>query len=1045
MKSIVAYALSHRTVIYFFALLLLIGGVVSFGTLGQLEDPVFTVKKAVIITKYPGASPKEVELEVTDRIETALQELPQLKHLYSISRAGESIIEVDIKEQFWSDRLPQVWDEVRRKVNDVAPKLPPGAGKPLVGDDFGFVYGFLLALTGDGYSYGELEEYGKIVKKELSLVKDVSRVELWGVQPKVVYLDISESQLAALKLTAETISHTLQKQNMVVNSGFVDDDTNRFRIEPTGEFKSPEEIGELILRPSPNDMITNILNVSQEKPIDLEGFERALEAESTNVIQVKDIATVRPGYLDPPMTMMRFDGKPAIGIQIAGSDEANIVTVGGDLYERLSYLVEHLPIGLDLHKVAWQADLVDDAVNGFLWSLLLAVIIVLVVLIIPSGLRMGTIIGSNLFLTILGTFIYMSIYNIPLQRMSLGALIIALGMMVDNSIVVADAIAVKIRLGLDRKRAAIEGACSNAWPLLSATLIATFAFYPIFASSEDAGEYCRTLYIVVAVSLILSWIIAMLVTPLQCIDFLPEGKGSGEEEFQTPLFQFFRKVIGKLIRVRGLTMIVLIGLLVLSGVGFQFVRQLFFPDSTRPQLMIDYWGPEGGRIQDVSAVASVLEKEAMKQAGVESVTSFIGAGPPRFYLPVDPEKQYQSYAQLIINFENFKEVDSFIATFKPWVEETVTDGMVRFRKYGVGPGDAWKFELRISGPGEADLTTLRELGEQVMAIGERSEYGTDWRLDMRNPVLKVIPQFDQKRGRWSSVTREDLANATLRAYEGREVGLYREGDTLYPIVLRNIESEREDLLSSMDMLQIKPTESTKTVPLAQVANKVSTKWEDPLITRWDRRRAVAVQASPKLGATFPELKKSIKKEIEAVDLPPGYEFFWDGEEDSSTSAQKSLIPGIIPAIVLILFLLISVFNASRPVIIILLTIPFAIIGVTAGLLIFNIPFGFMALLGAMSLAGMMNKNIVVLLDAAALNVSQGMSRHRAITEAAVCRARPVLLAAGTTILGVIPLLPDVFWVSMAVTIMAGLAFGSLLTLIAVPVLYSIFYKDVSEK
>nr|NGX53976.1 Multidrug resistance protein MdtB [Chlamydiota bacterium] len=953
MRGIVQYAINHRVVVYFFCLILFIGGIISFFTLGQLEDPVFTVKKAVVTTKYPGASPEEVELEVTDRIEIAIQEMPQIKHLYSISRAGESIIEVDIKEQYWADRLPQVWDELRRKVNDITPKLPPGAEKPVVGDDFGFVYGFVLAMTGDGYTYKELENYAKVIKKELSLVKGVSRVGLWGVQQKTVYLDITESQLAELNLTAETVANTLEKQNMVVNSGFVDDTTNRFRIAPTGEFTSPEEIGELILRPGPNDIITNIVAASQENNLDLRGFNRAIREESSNVIRIKDVARVKTAYREPPITMMRFDGQDAIGIQIAGADDANIVKVGGRLYKTLDQIVRHLPVGVEVHKVAWQSDLVDASVKGFIISLAMAVGIVLIVLIIPSGFRMGAIIGSDLIITILGTFIYMAINEIPLQRMSLGALIISLGMMVDNSIVVSDAIAVKMRQGVNRAQAAIEGAAASGWPLLSATLVAVLAFFPIFASSEDAGEYCRTLFVVVAVSLILSWVIAMVVTPLQCIDFLKaEKKGEAQDEFDRPLFRRLRKVLSKLVQVRFLTIAFLAGLLVAAVFGFGFVKQMFFPDSTRPQMMVDYWAPEGTRIQDVAEQTKRMEEEIIKNPNVESVTTFIGAGPPRFYLPVDPEKPYQSYGQLIINFKSYKAVDPFIAEFMPWTEQNMTDAMVRFRKYAVGPGDAWKFELRISGPGEADLTTLRNLGEEVKAIGEKSPYGADWRLDMRNPVLKVLPEYDQKRGRWSSVTRLDLANATKRAYDGRQIGIYREGDDLLPIVLRNVERERADLLSSMDTLQIKPSESTKTVPLSQVAKGIESEWENPIITRWDRRRSVTVQSSPKLGVTFAELRKSVIDEIDKIELPPGYEIFWDGEQDSTVSSRRSLIPGIIPAVVLILFLLVAVFNAVRPILIIMLTIPFAIIGITTGLLVFNIPFGFMALLGAMSLAGM---------------------------------------------------------------------------------------------
>lgn len=1047
MSGFIRYCLQARYVIYFVTLLLVGGGIISFFQLGQLEDPVFSIKTAVVSTQYPGASPREVELEVTDRLETAIQEMPQLKHLYSISRAGESLITVDIKEQYWSDQLPQIWDELRKKVEDVARNLPPGAEKPRVHDDFGFVYGFLLAVTGDGFTEKELEAYSKTIKKELSLVQGVSRVELWGVQKKVVYLDVSEQQLAELRLTPETVGATLDRQNMVVDSGFIDDAEKRFRIAPTGEFTSPEEIGELILRPLPNDIITNAISAMQEGKGSIEDLSRYLEDESANVIRVRDVAKIRPGYKEPSLRMMRFDGQQAIGIQIAGADDANIVDVGEALYKRLDEIMPYLPVGIEIHKVAWQSDLVDEAVSSFLWSLLLAVIIVLIVLIIPSGLRMGLIIGIDLILTILGTFIVMAILKIPLQRMSLGALIIALGMMVDNSIVVADAVAVRIRQGLDRTKAAFEAARENAFPLFAATIVAVMTFYPIYASKEDAGEYCRTLFIVVATALILSWLIAMGMTPIQCLDLLPrslERKSGGKEEFSSPLFRFLRKCLVVVIRVRFLTLFVLLGLLAAAVIGFGSVRQMFFPDSTRPQLMIDYWADAGTRIENVADEVHKIEEELMKSPYVANVTTFVGSGPPRFYLPVEPERPYSNYAQLIVNLNDYEEVDPLIAKMEPWTEDHILGAMVRFRKYGVGPSNAWKFEARISGPGEADFVTLKEIADEVKKIASASPYGRDWKTDMQNPVLKVVPEFDQKRGRWSNVSRLDLANATKRGYDGRTIGLYREGDDLYPIVLRNIDREREDLLTSLDTLQVKPSESTNTVPLSQVVRGVETKWEDPLIIRWNRRRAVTVQGAPREGVTFQELYEDVIDEINKIKLPPGYEIFWKGEYDSTVSAKASLVPGIIPAVVIILLLLVSVFNSARPVFIILLTIPFAAIGITLGLLVFQIPFGFMALLGSMSLAGMMNKNIVVLLDAAEINLKSGMSRYRAIIEASVSRTRPVLLAAGTTILGVVPLLPDIFWVSMAVTIMAGLAFGSILTLVAVPVFYSILYRVKRE-
>lgn len=1043
MKRLITYAIEHKAVTYFLCALLLVGGVVSYFSLGQLEDPVFSIKSAVVLTKYPGASPEEVELEVTDRIEKALQEMPQLKQLYSVSRPGESYIKVDIKPQYWSDRLPQVWDELRKKVRDVKKKLPPGAHEPMVMDDFGFVYGFLLALTGDGYSYKDLEDYAELIKKEMSLVKGVSRVELWGVQDRVIYVDVTEQQISQLNLTSETVVSTLQNQNVVVDAGALDVENKRFRISPSGEFSSPEEIGELIIRPHSVDVIDNLINASENSPQKARALTKTLDDASSQIIRVKDIGDVYRGYKDPPTTMMRYNGQPAIGIQVAGLEDENIVEVGNRLYDRLEEIIEKLPIGIDVNKIAWQSDLVEEAVNGFIISLIEAIAIVLVVLIIPSGFRMGLIVGIDLVLTILGTFIVMAILEIPLQRMSLGALIIALGMMVDNSIVVSDGIAVRFREGMDRKKAAILATTGPAYPLLSATVIAVMAFYPIYASREDAGEYCRTLFLVVAAALLISWLVAILITPLQCMDMLPEevdDKKKSGNEYDRPFFKYFRKVLRVLIKFRFVTLAALIGLLFSALIAFGFVSQLFFPDSSRPQLMIDFWAPEGTRIQTLSESLKPVEKKLLGDDTVESVSTFIGAGPPRFYLPVDPEKPYQNYAQMIVNFDTFQSIEPFIGKYGDWVAENVPFAMVRTRKYGVGPSNTWKFELRVSGPRDASIQKLREIGNEIVAIGKASPIGQDWRTDMMNRTLKIVPEYDQKRGRWSSVTRGDVADATKRGYDGIVAGQYREKDHLYPIIYRNVKSEREDLASNLDTLQVRPEQSVASIPLLQVVNGVDPKWEDPMIPRFNRRRAVTIQGGPVDGVTFPELKDSLTPEIDAVELPPGFTTFWDGEYDSTVAAQKSLIPGVVPAVVVVLFMLVTVFNAFRPIYVILCTIPFAFIGVSYSLLIFGIPFGFLALLGVMSLAGMMNKNIVVLLDACNENLAEGMDRYNAIVEASVTRVRPVLLAAGTTVLGVIPLLPDVFWVAMAVTIMGGLAFGSLLTLVLVPVLYSIFYR-----
>jgi multidrug efflux pump subunit AcrB len=1041
MKQLVEFGLQFKAVMLLITAIIVIGGIFSFYSLGQLEDPPFSVKSALVITQYPGATPEEVEQEVTDRLETAIHQMPQVKHIYSMSRNGLSYIKVDIKDRYWAKDLPQVWDELRRKINDTTPSLPPGVETPRVVDDFGFVFGFLLGITGDGFSYAELEEIAEKVQKTLYLVPNIARIDLWGVQQRVIHLDISNQKLAELRISPQTVHNLLLKQNMVVDAGNVDQGDVRYPLHLSGEFKKPSEIEELIIQPKTNDLIQEALLKQKTNKSSANSFVQEVEKNEKNKFALGDIAKVSVGYQDPPVKLMRFNGAPAIGIQIAGTEDSNIVEVGRQIDEKLNQLKAEFPVGVELHKISWQSTVVDESVSGFVISMIESIIIVLIVLLIPSGIRMGGIIGLGLILTIFATFLYMYFMKIPLERMSLGALIIAMGMMVDNSIVVADGIAVNLRKGMDKFQAAVAATATPALPLLSATIIAVMSFYPIYASEGSTGEYCRTLFVVVGVSLMISWLIAMLMTPQQCLWLLKSNTQETQtDEFDTPFFHRFRQLIKTILRYRSLAVCSLIVALGLSFVGFQYVVKLFFPYSTRPQLMVDYWAPAGTSIHEVASKASSMEKKFKEAENVESVSSFIGAGPPRFYLPVDPEFIYPNYGQLLINFKNYHDIDPFIAQHSEWLIHQFPEALVRVRKYNVGPGDAWKFELRVLGPYDAKPSELRHLGSELLTRIQKSPLGTDWRLDIMNPIRQLKTDYDQKRARSANISREDIANALKRGYDGLNIGLYREKNKLYQIQWRNTDDERSALLSHLDTLPVRGDNSVTSVPLSQVSNQTDFQWEEPYILRWDRQRQVAIQGSPLLTSTFADLKKSVTKEINDYPLPAGYSLFWDGEEDSSATAQKQLLPGIVPTIIVILLCLVLTFNDFRPIAVILLTIPFAIIGVTAGLLLFNVPFGFMALLGAMSLAGMMNKNIVVLLDACNENLSKGMHPYNAIIEAAVCRARPVMLAAGTTVLGVIPLLQDVFWVGLGVAIMGGLTIGSLLTLFAVPLFYTIIYR-----
>ncbi|UCC29630.1 MAG: efflux RND transporter permease subunit [Phycisphaerales bacterium] len=1042
--NLTRFAVGHKTLVNFVVFLMVVGGLWSYINLGRLEDPDFTVKIGVIITRYPGASPKEVELEVTDRIEQAIQEMPQLDTLYSFSRAGLSIIKVDMKQEFWADRLPQVWDEMRRKISDIAPQFPPGVHQPDIIDDFSFVFGFVLAVTGDGYTYAELEDYVKGLKKELSLVQGVSRVDLWGVQPKVIYLDVSEAQIAELGITSEDILATLAVQNLVVNAGAVEVPGMRLRIETTGEFGSPEDIGDLLIRRSLADpLLAGVASMVGSVPMGSARSGSGANVRSGELLRIKDVATIRQGYLEPPVTMMRFQGEPALAIQLANVAGGNIIATGEAIDKRLNEIVGELPAGIEVERFVWQSDLVRESVNAFVINLMEAVAIVLVVLALAMGWRMGVVIGWALIVTILGTFVVMSVMDISLQRVSLGALVVALGMMVDNAIVVADGYAVRLGSGMKPVDAAIESASKPSVALLGATVVAVMAFYPVYAAKTDAGEYAATLFIVVAVSLLLSWILALIMTPLNCISLLrpPSAETAGTDPYGGGFFKVYKRALEGAIRRRVLTVGGMVVILVVAAVGFTRVPQQFFPDSTRTQFMVDYWAPQGTPLQVVSTELKTIEAKLDGDPRVANIAAFMGAGGPRFYLPVDPEFPYPSFAQLVVNTPTFADVNSLASELEPWLKEHYPHVLTRVRKYTVGPGDTWPFELRIGGPAEADLNLLRQYGEEGMAILKNSPLAKQVRTDMRQRVPKVVVDYDQERARWAAVSRSNIAQATRRAYDGTPVGLYREGDDLMPIIARSVESDRQRAAGELDVVQVQPTLALKTIPLSQVTEDIGLEWEDPIITRFNRRRQVAVQASPN-GVTFPALRSSVIEEFEALKrkLPPGYDMFWDGEYDSTQRAQLSLIPGLIPAGVLMTLIIVALFNALRPPLIIFLAIPFAIIGVTAILLPTQTPFGFMALLGAMSLAGLMIKNAIVLIDEIHANKALGKSPYDATVQAGISRLRPVLLGAGTTILGVIPLLQDAFWVSMSMTIMAGLTFGTVLTMVLVPVLYAALHR-----
>ena len=1007
--KITEFCLENRTTTLFLTIVAIAGGLFAFNDMGRLEDPEFVIKDALVITPYPGATAEEVEQEVSDEIEIAVQQLGQLFEVESRSARGVSTVTVTIKDQFGKDLLPQVWDELRRKVGDAQSSLPPGAGPSIVQDDFGDVFGVFIALYGEEYSYAELYEVAKFLRREFLLVQDVAKVDIFGDQPEVVYVELDRDRLSQLGLSPQVIVSELESRNIVSNAGRVNIGDDFVAISPTGLVNSVEEIGEI--------MISGGAGESQ--------------------IFLRDVARVTRGYQEPPPNILRFDGEKAVGIAISTAQGGNVVTMGEALREKFYEIESRIPLGIDFGIVSLQSDSVTTAINGFVVSLLQAVVIVVVVLLFFMGLRSGLLIGFVLLLTIAGSFIFMSAAGVLLERISLGALIIALGMLVDNAIVVVDGMLVRIQQGMDRSRAAVAVVKQTAWPLLGATVIAVLAFAAIGTSQDNTGEYTRSLYTVILISLLFSWFTAVTVTPLLCVMFLkvPEGEGTSADPYGGKFYQVFKGFLKGCIRARWLTVAVVIAAFGGSLYGFGNLEQSFFPDSTRPQFMVDYWLPQGTRIERTEADVKTIEDYVRGIEGVTHVTSIVGQGAPRFLLTYTPEKQNSAYAQLLIDVEDSRQLDAIADEVQAYLEANYHDAVPQIRKFILGPGDPGKIQARFIGE---DLNVLRGLAEQAEGIMHEHPNAFGIRQDWRERTMVVKPIIAQEQANLNQITRQMVSTTILQAFQGTTVGVYREGDELLPIILRAPDVQRLDV-ASIRNVQIWSPAAQRMIPLRQVVSGFETVFEDDIIFRINRQRAIVVLSDPRVGEG-PPLLNDLRPQIEEIELPPGYRLEWWGEFRNSAKAKASLARPMPMFFMMMVVITVALFNSMKQTAVIWLTVPLAVIGVTIGLGSTGQPFGFMALLGFMSLSGMLIKNAIVLIDEINLQSGEDKSPIDAVLDSAVSRLRPVGMAAATTILGMAPLFPDAFFVSMAVTIAFGLGFATVLTMVVVPTLYSIFYK-----
>jgi multidrug efflux pump subunit AcrB len=1010
--NIAEASIKNRVVTLTFAVVMLVGGIQAFNGLSRLEDPEFTIKDALVITPYPGASAAEVEEEVTDHIEIAVQQLGQLDEIESRSTRGMSNLTVSIKKQYDKNSLPQVWDELRRKVGDAQSGLPPGAGPSLVVDDFGDVYGVFVAVYGEEYSYAELKDVIDLLRRELLLVQDVAKIDTYGEFVEAIYVELERDRMAELGIPTDAIIRELKNKNIATSAGRVKVGPEFISIVPTGELDSVEDFESVLISPG----------------------------ESRQIF-LRDVARVWRGYVEPPENLMRYDGKAAIGLGISTVSGGNVVTMGEALGKRMDELLPQLPLGIDLGLVSIQSQAVTEAISGFVVSLIQAVVIVIAVLLVFMGLRSGLLIGFVLVLTIAGTFIFMGPWGVALERISLGALIIALGMLVDNAIVVVDGMLIRIQKGEDPEAAAAAVVNQTSMPLLGATIVAILAFAAIGTSDDSTGEFCRSLFQVVFISLGLSWITAVTVTPLLGVMFLkpPRNSNGDADPYDSGFYRGYQGFLRSCIRARWVTVAAVVGVFFASLWGFGYVDQSFFPPSTRPQFMIDLWMPMGTHIDDTTRAVEKAEEYLHQQEGVEHVNALVGQGALRFILTYTPEKQDSSYAQLIVDVDDSRRIPALSSQVERDFQDLLPDALVYGYPFELGPGANGKIRARFSGP---DPAILRGLADEAMAIFHADSNAKAIRTDWRQRVKVVEPVLAEKQANSNGITRTDVANTMLQAFQGASVGVYREGDLLLPIILRAPEAQRNNV-ASMQNLQIWSPAAQGMIPLRQVVSGFETRFEDEIIMRRDRKPTITVFGDPKSGPAS-VLFERLRPQIEAIELPPDYFLEWGGEYEDTANARGPLMASLPIFVGMMVLITITLFNTLKEPLIIWLCVPLALIGVTAGLLITRQPFGFMALLGFLSLMGMLIKNAVVLIDEIRLQKGETDSLLTAILNSGTSRLRPVAMAASTTALGMIPLLMDAFFVAMAVTIIFGLMFATLLTMVIVPVLYAIFYGASSD-
>lgn len=1005
--KLVKFFLQRKAVTVLLLILVLAGGLFSYVKMGKLEDAPFTIKQALVLTPYPGASPSEVQSQVTDVLEEAIQSLGELYYLKTENRAGLSKITVYVKKEIRADEMQQLWDKLRRKVGDVQGKLPAGAGPSVVNDDFGDVLGVFYGLTGNGYSYRELEDQAKLIKNELLKVKDVAKVEIYGVRTPTIDIWVSPSVMARSGITSADIARTFREQSKMVDAGGINAGVNRIRVESTGNFYALEDIRNL-----------------------------TIVSRTGEHFRLGDIARVEESYQSPASNLMRIDGNPAVGIAISTVPTGNVVDMAEVVKERVDWFSGNMPSGYELVSIYDQGYESAVANDGFILNLIISVVTVIAILLFFIGFKNGFLVGSGLVFSIFATLIVMMANGIALQRMSLAAIIIAMGMLVDNAIVVSDSVLVNMEKGM-RKRVAIMRACSaTAMPLLVATVIAILTFLPIYYSPHITGELLSSLVVVIGVSLMFSWIFALTQTPFFIQEFVrrPRPEELKGELFSGKYYNLFRASLHWVIRYRYITVVSLVGLLLLSAWSFKFIPKVFVPALDKQYFTLDMWLPEGTGIEETDRIAGDMADYIRCYEETEMVSSYVGRTPPRYYLSNVSFGPQSNYAQLLVKCRTSEDSRILNALLQDSIRIQYPEPLIKVNKFELSPLTEAVIEARFLGPDPAVLDSL--VGEAI-AVMRHNPKVADARNEWGNMALMLRPVYDPVKAGALGITKASMMESVRSINDGMPIGIYRDNEKKVPVLLK---SEGVDITDSRSLGDFSIWNGERSAPLSQVTEQIETTWEFPQIRTYNRQLSMAAMCGVKSGYTMAEVHNEIRKEIEKLELPEGYTFFWDSQYKDQREGMQAIAKYFPLAFLMLIVILVALFNNFRQPVIILCVLPLSLIGVAIGMLLTGFDFGFFPIAGWLGLLGMIIKNVIVLLDEVNAQRRNGTAAYTAVVEATVSRTRPVLMAATTTILGMVPLLFDVAFGGMAATIIFGLTFATLLTLFVTPTLYVMFYR-----